>query len=104
MNTPNPATKAPTPAKTSSASDPIACTVVKTFYDSDMRLVAEGTSPYFYTPSPDQPFPWPLLRPIDDKLADALEDEYRKARTEKLSDIRARKNAHRNLIAAAAEA
>lgn len=83
------ATQTPAPAKPASKTDVIPSTAVQKFYSPDGQLVSEG-QPYNYTPEPDKPYPWPLLRPQDAKLSEDLEDEYLEAQEKKMKRIESR--------------
>lgn len=88
------ATTAPTttkPDEPKAKSEIIQCTVIKKFYTEDQQLLEPG-APYNYTPKDDEPFPWNILRPNDDSLADSLEKEYKKHKRDKQNDLRSKQD------------
>lgn len=75
--------------KPTSSAEPIDSICVKKFYAPNNQLV-EVDQPYVYQPDTSEdplPYPWPLLRPVDNKRAEALEKEYRTWREKKLKEI-----------------
>jgi len=68
----NPSKQKPAPE---SKGEPIESVVVKRHQNDEGALLEVGSTVY-YQPREDRPYPWPLLRPKDDKFAADLEDEY----------------------------
>lgn len=69
-----------------SSSESIPSTCVKRFYDKHGRLVREG-SDYVYEREENLPYPWPVLRPKDEALAEPLKKEYQSFHEDKLNQI-----------------
>lgn len=69
---------------------PIECIVVKTMYTEDGRLLTPDQG-FVYQPKADQPFPWPIIRPRDEKLGDKLKEEWDNYSKEKRADLKDRR-------------
>lgn len=68
--------------KPESRGEPIESTVIKKHYSKKGALIEPGATVY-YQPVEGEPYPWPLMRPVDEKLNDRLKGEYDDAQAEK---------------------
>lgn len=82
-------TAKPADAEPKSSTAPIESVVVQKFYDDNGALIEEGR-PYQYFPKKDKPYPWPILRPKNEDLADELKAEYDEYHARKMDKINAR--------------
>ena len=58
-----------------SSGEPIESVVVKK-HQSDEGVILEAGATIYYQQKEGQPYPWPLLRPVDEKLHQDLKAEY----------------------------
>lgn len=68
---------------------PIESVVVKKHYNEKGALIETGSTIY-YQPLEGKPYPWPLMRPVDNSLNDKLQGEYDDAMEEKRAEMRKR--------------
>lgn len=66
---------APAAPKAESRAEGIPCIAARDFYSSEGAYVTEGT-PFVYTPKEGVPFPFGILRPIDERQAAEAEEEF----------------------------
>jgi hypothetical protein len=74
-----------------SEGEPIPSIVIKRFYDDNGALVREDAR-YTYIPKKGLPYPWPLMRPVDEGQAGALKKQYDEFMVEKRAGIRERQD------------
>lgn len=68
--------------KPESRGEPIESTVIKKHYTKKGALIEPGATVY-YQPVEGEPYPWPLMRPVDEKLNERLKGEYDEAQEAK---------------------
>jgi hypothetical protein len=70
-----------------SKGEPIESVVLKKYYSDEGALIEVGSTVY-YEPKENQPYPWPLMRPVNKSLEKELEADYNDYMDEKNEMLR----------------
>lgn len=69
-----------------SSAEPILSVAVTTFYSPKGQTVRSGEK-YYYTPQKGIPYPWKIMRPVDETLHEKCKAEYDAAKQAKFEKI-----------------